>query len=585
MTRGRNLLRLYLPVAVIATAVRLWVYASWLDSPLRWFHRVPGLDMQTLLEFGQRLVDGIGLFNLHRTLIAGVWLANGGAHHVEFLAAVQCVLGILSALLVTRITLHLFGKRSWALAAGIVTALYSPALMYEVTMLQESIVTFAVLLSFAGWLRAREKRFSPGRAVTAGILLGLATIGRPTALLWAGCAVIFSFPPFRRGSSVRRALLVAAGCVGLWLSVGLLNQFHTGSFSPFFNVLPYATTVNAPPESAASPAPPAAQPESSPSISPLKPFLRIGWNALRRIPLLFFADEIPDNLNFYFIRQEFLPLRFLPGPELLIPAAVAGILLLIGSGRLLRREGLVLLIVAMLAPPLCGLHPVGRYRLLLYPYFAILAVYAFGWMSFRERLPRRTRILIGTGVLVAVFGANQVLGTGSFLRSTDFVAWGIAAEYPEGRPTAVSMQSFGRALALSGGRNQSAAVNLLTRLIGVRQFDAALALARREQEVPGINRSLMHYYAGLSLLGGGHPAEAAQEFAASRPEEITPLAGKLHFFRGEAEQLRGNREKAALHYRDALTCTLTPELRKWLENMLKKQDSPVKSDTSGLKTP
>ena len=116
MTRGRNLSRLYLPVAAIATAVRLWVYASWLDSPLRWFHRVPGLDMQTLLEFGQRLVDGIGLFTLHRTLIAGVWLANGGAHHVEFLAAVQCVLGILSALLVTRITLHLFGKRSWALA-------------------------------------------------------------------------------------------------------------------------------------------------------------------------------------------------------------------------------------------------------------------------------------------------------------------------------------------------------------------------------------------------------------------------------------------------------------------------------------
>ena len=82
MTRGRNLSRLYLPVAAIATAVRLWVYASWLDSPLRWFHRVPGLDMQTLLEFGQRLVDGIGLFTLHRTLIAGVWLANGGAHHV-----------------------------------------------------------------------------------------------------------------------------------------------------------------------------------------------------------------------------------------------------------------------------------------------------------------------------------------------------------------------------------------------------------------------------------------------------------------------------------------------------------------------
>lgn len=583
----RNLLRLYLPVAAIAAAARLWVYASWLESPLRWFHQVPGLDMQTLLEFGRRLVDGIGLFTLHRTLVAGVWLANGGAHHVECLAAIQCVLGILSALLVTRITFHLSGKRSWALAAGIVTALYSPALMYEVTMLQESIVTFAVLLSFAGWLRARERRFVPVRAVTAGILLGLATIGRPTALLWAGCAVVFSFPPFRRGSSIQRGLLVAAGSVGLWLSVGLLNQVHTGSFNPFFNVFPYAATVNAAPAAPVSAPPPTEGPETPPpSPSPSwKPLLRIGRNALLRIPLLFCSDEIPDNLNFYFIRQEIPPLRFLPGPELLIPAAVAGILLLVGSGRILRREGLVLLIVATLAPPLCGLHPVGRYRLLLYPYFAILAVYAFSWMTFPGRLPRRMRIVIGSGVLVAVFGANQALGTGSFLRSTDFVAWGIAAEYPSGRPTAVSMRSFGQALARSGGRNQSAAVNLLTRLIGLQQFDAALTLARRELEVSGVNHSLMHYYAGLSLLGGGRPAEASGEFAASRPEEIAPLAGKLHFFRGEAERLRGNKEKAFLHYRTALSCRLTPELRKRIEEMQGKLISPEKSDTSGFISP
>ncbi len=572
MISRRNLLRLYLPVGGIAAAVRLWSYASWLESPLRWFHRVPGLDMQTLLEFGQRLVDGIGLFTLHRTLVAGVWLANGGAHHVEFLAAVQCLLGLLGALFVARITLHLFGKRHWALAAGAVAALYSPALMYEVTMLQESIVTFAVLLSFAGWLWAREKRFAPGRAATAGILLGAATIGRPTALLWAAGAIVLSFPPFRRKSTRRRGLVVAAGCVGFWLAVGVLNYVHTGGANPFFNVLPYATQVNAPADSP-SPAPAAAEAAEISMTEKLAPLFRISGNALRRIPLLFAADEIPDNLNFYFIRHAFRPLRFLPGPELLVPAALAGILLLAGSGRLFRREGLVLLIVALLAPPLCGLHPVGRYRLLLYPYFAILAVYAFRWMTRRERLPRRTRIVIGTGVLAMVFGANHRFGTGSFLRSTDFVAWGIAAEYPAERPTPVSMKSFSDALARSGGRNQSAAVNLLTRLIALRQFRAAEALARRELEIPGINRSLMHYYAGLSLLGAGNPSGAAAEFAASRPEEIPPLAGKLHFFRGEAERLRGNMEEAARHYRAARNCPLGAELEKIVETVLERREN------------
>lgn len=583
MISRRNLLRLYLPVAVIAAAVRLWVYASWLESPLRWFHRVPGLDMQTLLEFGQRLVDGIGLFTLHRTLVAGVWLANGGAHHVEFLAAVQCLLGFLAALLVARITLHLFGKRLWALAAGVVAALYSPALMYEVTMLQESIVTFTVLLSFASWQWAREKRFTPGRAATAGILLGAATIGRPTALLWAAGAIVLSFPPFRRKSTLRRGLVVAAGCVGFWLAVGVLNYVHTGSANPFFNVLPYATQINAAAD-LPSPAPAAETAENS-LTERLAPLFRVGWNALRRIPLLFAADEIPDNLNFYFIRHVFRPLRFLPGPELLVPAALAGILLLAGSGRLLRREGVVLLIVALLAPPLCGLHPVGRYRLLLYPYFAILAVCAFRWMTLRGGLPRRTRIIIGTGVLAAVFGANHWFGTGAFLRSTDFVAWGIAAEYPEGRPTPVSMKSFSEALTRSGGRNQAAAVNLLTRLIGLRQFGAAEALARRELEIPGINRSLMHYYAGLSLLGAGNPSGAAAEFAASRPEEIPPLAGKLHFFRGEAERLRGNMEEAERHYRAAQSCPLGPELKKMVETILESQLKPSKREKSSSSAP
>ena len=576
MISRRNLLHLYLPVAALAAGVRLWVYASWLESPLHWFHRVPGLDMQTLLEFGQRLVDGSGLFTLHRTLIAGVWLANGGDHHVEFLAAVQCLLGFLGALLVTRITLHLFGKRRRALAAGAVAALYSPALMYEVTMLQESIVTFAVLLSFAGWQWAREKRFAPGRAVAAGILLGLAAIGRPIALLWVFGAIVLSFPPFRRRSTLRRGFTVAAGCLALWAAVGVLNQLHTGSANPFFNVFPYAIQVNSPAAAATAPAPalpgtgPATEAADNFMTAKLAPLFRIGINALRRIPLLFLADEIPDNLNFYFIRQKFTPLRFLPGPELLIPAALAGILLLAFSGRLFRREGLVLLIVVLLAPPLCALHPVGRYRLLLYPYFSILAVYAFVWMTMRGTLPRRTRTIAGAGVLAAVFGMNQFFGTGSFLRSTDFVAWGIAAEYPAGRPTEVSMRSFGEALAMSEGRNQAAAVNLLTRLLGLRQFGAVEALARRELEVPGINRSLMHYYAGLSLLLGGNPAGAAAEFAASDAGEIPPLGGKLYFFRGEAERLQGNAAKADRYYEEALRHRPAPELKERIESIRQK---------------
>ena len=567
MISRRNLLHLYLPVAALAAGVRLWVYASWLESPLHWFHRVPGLDMQTLLEFGQRLVDGSGLFTLHRTLIAGVWLANGGDHHVEFLAAVQCLLGFLGALLVTRITLHLFGKRRRALAAGAVAALYSPALMYEVTMLQESIVTFAVLLSFAGWQWAREKRFAPGRAVAAGILLGLAAIGRPIALLWVFGAIVLSFPPFRRRSTLRRGFTVAAGCLALWAAVGVLNQLHTGSANPFFNVFPYAIQVNSPAAAATAPAPalpgtgPATEAADNFMTAKLAPLFRIGINALRRIPLLFLADEIPDNLNFYFIRQKFTPLRFLPGPELLIPAALAGILLLAFSGRLFRREGLVLLIVVLLAPPLCALHPVGRYRLMLIPAFAIAATYPF-LLHWGRKYTRRV-VFTNFTVVAAAFllNWNQF---GAISRSTDFVAWALAQEAQSGGVTEESCNSFYEAFRLSGGRNQSAAVNLLSRLIGANAFDPAEKIALQTLEAGAENPHLIAYYLGLIRMGRGEFAEAERIFEAIPPEAIEALQMKYHFFYGETLRLQGKYEAARKAYDRALRTPGSPEFAAYI---------------------
>ena len=85
--------------AAAAAAVRLLFLLEWVDSPYRWFHRVPGLDMETLLRMSEW---GGGanfppIFTFHRVLIHLIWRFNGSRHSVETLFAVQSLLGVAAA--------------------------------------------------------------------------------------------------------------------------------------------------------------------------------------------------------------------------------------------------------------------------------------------------------------------------------------------------------------------------------------------------------------------------------------------------------------------------------------------------------
>ena len=54
--------RVYAVVALAALVVRGILFADWLYSPLRYFHQVPGLDMMTLLRFGEWGGHGVVMF-------------------------------------------------------------------------------------------------------------------------------------------------------------------------------------------------------------------------------------------------------------------------------------------------------------------------------------------------------------------------------------------------------------------------------------------------------------------------------------------------------------------------------------------
>ncbi len=533
-------------VGAAALAVRLVLFFSWLDSPLRFFHRIPGLDMQSLLRYGEWGVDGMpAVFTLHRTLVALVYHLNGGAHSVVALAVIQMFCGVGTAVLTAYSALRLWGSRRAALAAGLVAAFYAPAVMYELSMLQETLLLFAFSASFAGILRARRHHFSRSAGLLAGILLGLASIGRPTALLWVVAAVGWSGAILfrQRKGRWRRAGWIVAGVAAVWILVTVLNWSFNGGRSPFFNVIGYSATVNNLEPSAAG-----GTGEAGATFRSSVPYrlFRIGLNAAGRVPMVFLAHEIPDNLNYYFIRDCFPGLKLLIGPGLLIPFALAGLLLVLLTGRFLKREGVIVLAVLTLALPISANWPMGRYRLILLLPFALLAVES---VRIALRRPRRLFLPLSGAVLAAAFFVNPMRET-PFWRASDFVAWALALEQRAGgKTTPESVSVLVDGYRLTGA--EAPAMNLLIRLIMLREFDAARRLIDDALANRVGNASLLHYYAALLRMEQRDPAGAEAELSKCDPAAMEDLTIKYYFLRGEAARLQGRNAEARELYRKA----------------------------------
>lgn len=152
----------------------------------------------------------------------------------------------------------------------------------------------------------------------------------------------------------------------------------------------------------------------------------------------------------------------------------------------------------------------GRYRLILLAPFALLAVEAVR-IGFSR--PRRRWGVIAVAVLAGAFLINPI-PKGRFWRSSDFVAWALALEQPGGRVNAESLATLVEGYRLSG--SESTAMNLLIRLIELREYDAAERLIA--DALPGgrVNPSLLRYYGAMLKLERGDPGRCGGAAAAGR---------------------------------------------------------------------
>jgi len=526
-----------------ALLYRLIFTASFISSPYRFYHEVPGLDMQTLLRFGEWGSSGnCFFFTPHRLLVWLCWRFHNFVHLPEAVIAVQALLGILLTAAIADAVLKLCGSRRIALAAGIAAALNPVGVIYEFSTLQDSMLTAFAFFGFWAILQARKHRFAPHWALLAGALIAWSTLGRPASLLLA--AVLGSWVLYYLYRKKKRHLapFFAAGALLVWGGACAANAAGGAGFNCFFNPVPYTVSYNAGTENKAAAV-------NSQAVRTTV------FKMAKRIPAFFVPRELPENLNIYFLRKQFFVLN-LPFEYLMIAAFLGAVLALF---KLHRKEGLVLVCTFSLLALLCVREPIGRYRLMLLPWFILLGAFALQMM-----LRRRSAGML----LLAVFIFSEFfLPKNNLVRASDYTAWGWAIEGEAHKTTPESLKNFYRAFLMRP--DNTGMVNVVTRAaaLNIPQF-ALQKVIEPGKKSPLINQSLLHYYEALLLMPDA--ARAGTALLQVKPEELPPLFQfRYYFLCGEAIRLR-NRPEARIFYRKALQIPVgDPALRPKIEGFLK----------------
>jgi len=131
----------------------------------------------------------------------------------------QIGVGIATVILITVLARRAFSSMA-ALVAGVLAALYVPFIFFEAEFLEITLVLAflagALVLLLGAAERLSEER-GVGRAAWAGVLLGLASLGKPNLLLFAPVGGVWlatrGFGRFGSGPTDRRAAWLRAGAL------------------------------------------------------------------------------------------------------------------------------------------------------------------------------------------------------------------------------------------------------------------------------------------------------------------------------------------------------------------------------------
>ncbi|HEX7320240.1 MAG TPA: tetratricopeptide repeat protein [bacterium] len=433
---SRRVLYLMALVFVAAFAVRLVYLTEISRAP---YFDDPAGDSRVLLDQaldilkGHLLGEGVYFYSSppYPYFIAAVLALAGRSFFI--LGLIQIVIGSLNCLLIFMLAWKVTdGRTGYALIAGILSVLYGLLVFFDADMLMIFVTLVFVDLCLL-FLTAYDRSSRGWHALAAGACLGAAALDRTNILLFLPVALWFVAGRFSTKLSAwkwKPAILLLAGAIGLILPFTVRNALKGHDFmlvssnagvNLFIGNNPQAVgAFYLPPGSGLSnydlggSASAAAEAQTGRALKPSgvssfwasKAFsfilhhpgraLGLLW---RKITLFWNSYEIPNNLDFYFIRAHYAPVLkiTLIGFWLIGPLALTGILMRIVRG-LKTAEKLLLAFLITYMLSVVVFFVTERYRVPVVPVLIVFTV--LGARDFLELVRARSYRTLGLAIVV-----------------------------------------------------------------------------------------------------------------------------------------------------------------------------------------
>ncbi|MCF7889006.1 MAG: hypothetical protein K9L78_02705 [Victivallales bacterium] len=275
-------------------------------------------------------------------------------------------------------------------------------------------------------------------------------------------------------------------------------------------------------------------------------------NYLRNFLFTFRAYEIPNNVNYYFIRKFLFPVSFMPGPIILFPFALAGLLFIFIYRKKYNNTVLLLLFILPVAAACTFFVPIARYRIVLIPVMAVGAgILLKNLLCFL--FDRKYIKLFFASITVAIFALLQYMSMeNNYYRASDYVAYGQAMRWQNSKNPLI-LPLFKKAFTIRPDLKFTKK-NLIIECLRNGNFNSAKQLLQPEYKKNPRNFDTAINYAS-SLLGCKKFNKAYEVLSNIEKTDSPERKKKLYFNLGEYYFLTGRYNKAKNCYTVLLNLT------------------------------
>ncbi|MCP4179208.1 MAG: tetratricopeptide repeat protein [bacterium] len=427
-----------LSLAVLIRGIFLYY---WILSPFQYYSYIPTLDMNQLMIWGIEAAK-TGRFNsLYSLFLSLIYNVAGSKDFLLSVIIVQLFLGIFTVILSTYIGWYLTKNKLISFLSGCFIAAYGPLMMYEGFVLKSTLFTFISTLLLFYVLYSKSKRFRKADLVTIGIIAGLLLLIRFSGVTWAVLAIVWVI--FNTKFNINNSIIlkhvtekligfsyIAAGII---LIIGAVivynNNANIGALSALNNrewfsyIASVGSQVNLDTVNSKIVAQEDVQLKSTTEKHfHIAPFFK-------KSIIMFSANEVPNNLNYYFIKNGLFILKYLITPFFIFIVGLSGLLIFILFRKNVALVSVVILFVISIIVPAGLFVPLARYKVVITPLLCIFSAFfiieCFNYIKYKKFL----KLTIATAVLILFISAQFYYLSKNLLRSSDFISYGKALEY------------------------------------------------------------------------------------------------------------------------------------------------------------